>query len=241
MSKYSYGYKPSPKDERDFIYFSPTIQLPDSVDLRSQTSPVRDQGQLGSCTAFAIGTGMREFLQIKNKGKSSVLSPQFLYYEERRLEGTVNEDSGAYPRDGFKTLLKKGICLESKDKYNIYKFTKKPSLLAYVNALSYKIKAYHRLNTLQDIQTCLAGGYGVVIGFDVYESFESIGSDGLMPMPQPGEQLLGGHAVFVVGYRVDNNLIVKNSWGTGWRDAGFFYMPFNYVTSQNVSDIWTAV
>ncbi len=65
MPAHSFGYKPSKPDARDLLYraIAPRVAaLPPSVDLRSQCSPVRDQGQLGSCTGFAIAVGMREFL-----------------------------------------------------------------------------------------------------------------------------------------------------------------------------------
>jgi C1A family cysteine protease len=68
-----------------------------------------------------------------------------------------------------------------------------------------------------------------------------------MPMPAAGENVLGGHAVFCAGYQSDatvpggGSFIIKNSWGTGWGDAGYFYMPFAFVTPQNVTDAWTAV
>ena len=53
--------------------------------------------------------------------------------------------------------------------------------------------------------------------------------------------MVGGHAIAIVGY--DNqkrHLIVKNSFGTGWGDKGYFYMPYTYVTPELLMDIWTA-
>ena len=89
----------------------------------------------------------------------------------------------------------------------------------------------------------------MVLGFLVYDSFESdaVAKTGKVPMPAPGEKVLGGHAVFCVGYQTDSAvagggaLIVKNSWGTGWGDGGYFYLPYAFVTPKNVSDAWTAV
>jgi hypothetical protein len=44
---------------------------------------------------------------------------------------------------------------------------------------------------------CLAEGYPFVLGFTVYESFESdtVAQTGIVPMPRSGEQVLGGHCV----------------------------------------------
>ena len=72
MPKRGYGYLPDVPDNRDFMYQSvrpAQVALPPMVDLRQLCSPVRDQGQLGSCTGFAIAVGMREFLENKTTGQ----------------------------------------------------------------------------------------------------------------------------------------------------------------------------
>jgi C1A family cysteine protease len=251
--KHFYGYKQDPKDERDFKFMTArpaAAPLPASVDLRHLCSPVRDQGQLGSCTGFAIAVGMREFLEVKLGGKFTPMSPLFLYYEERKLEHSISQDAGANPRDGFKVLAKMGCAPESDDPYNIAVYTKAPAKKAVTDATQFKIASYHRLNNLADIQSCLAGGTGVVLGFKVYDSFESdsVAKTGNVPMPNTAtEKLLGGHAVFAAGYTTDSSwvgggfLIVKNSWSTGWGDKGYFYMPFDYVNKGLVTDAWTAL
>jgi C1A family cysteine protease len=252
MPNHSYGYVPDTKDANDLIYQSVrpmAAPLPPVVDLRHFCSAVRDQGQLGSCTGFAIAVGFREFLLNKLGVPFVPLSPLFLYYEERSREHTIPQDAGAMPRDGFKVLQKLGCATEKDDPYDITKFTQAPSKTALTNAAQFKIAAYHRLAHLADIQACLAAGNGVVLGFTVYDSFESdaVAKTGIMPMPAAGESILGGHAVFCVGYKTDSTaagggyLIVKNSWGVGWGDQGYFYMPFAYIQPKLVSDVWTGV
>ena len=81
-----------------------------------------------------------------------------------------------------------------------------------------------------------------MFGFTVYESFESqaVAQTGVMPMPQPNERKLGGHAVLAVGYdNTSRRMIVRNSWGAGWGQAGYFTMPYEYITGPNCSDFWT--
>ncbi len=252
MATHSYGYIPDVQDANDFSFAAVrpmAAPLPPMVDLRHMCSPVRDQGNLGSCTGFAIAVGMREFLLNKLGVPFVQLSPLFVYYEERLREHTVSQDAGAQPRDGFKVLAKMGCAPEADDAYDPKKFTVAPSKKALADALKYKIAAYHRLQGVPDIQACLAGGNGVVLGFLVYDSFESdaVAKTGKVPMPAPGEKVLGGHAVFCAGYQTDSSvagggaLIVKNSWGTGWGDGGYFYLPYAFVTAKNVSDAWTAV
>jgi C1A family cysteine protease len=244
MSKHSYGYLPDPKDERDFIYsIEAPVELPTEVDNRVYTTPVRDQGNLGSCTGFSMTVGLREFM-TKVEGKYTTrFSPLYLYYKERELEDSIDEDAGAYIRDGLKVLKNIGCCRESYWPYKVEEFKTKPSVTADQNCLErYKIKSYTRLNNLIQIKTALHNKQGVVLGFTVYDSFEEIGDDGIMPMPKWNERKLGGHAVFCVGYSDTNQwLIVKNSWGTEFGDKGYFYMPYEYVEKGfNVSDIWTA-
>lgn len=86
---------------------------------------------------------------------------------------------------------------------------------------------------------CLASGFPFVIGFTVYESFESdkVARTGVMPMPATREHVLGGHAVMAVGY--DDKLDrfrMRNSWGKGWGIKGYFTMPYAYLLDDNLSD-----
>lgn len=223
-------------DSRDKIYAPKAIVLPKTVDLRANCSPVDDQGQLGSCTGNAIA-GIVEYLDRK-AGKNLDVSRLFIYYEERVLIGTVNYDSGAYIRDGIKVLNKKGAPLESIWPYNINKFATKPNLLSYSDALKRTAGTYERVTNFAGVKNALARGFPVVIGFDVYESFYNIGSNGIMPYPNVNtEQLLGGHAVALVGYNDNTNrFIARNSWGTSWGDRGYFYMPYRVIQNANMSD-----
>jgi C1A family cysteine protease len=254
-ARHSFGWKPDPKDNRDYKYklYLPWKELPSKVDLRSQCSPVRDQGQLGSCTAFAMATGLREWMMWRNLGgEHTLMSPLFLYWQERNLEGTVFEDSGAYIRDGLKVLQQMGTCPEKDDPYDISRFTETPTPEMVQKAFPYKIASYESIpSTSLALQTALAQGDPVVMGMLVYSSFETqeVATTGIVPMPSRcpmTDKVLGGHAVFVVGYQTDSSwngggyFIVKNSWSKNWGDAGFFYLPFGYISSYRTSDLWTA-
>ena len=60
-------------------------------------------------------------------------------------------------------------------------------------------------------------------------------------MPSPNEKTVGGHAVMAVGYDdSQQRFIVRNSWGNGWGMAGYFTMPYAYLTQSSLSDdFWT--
>jgi C1A family cysteine protease len=50
------------------------------------------------------------------------------------------------------------------------------------------------------------------------------------------EQLLGGHAILLIGYD-DKTKVFKfqNSWGVGWGDKGYGYIPYDYVLDNNLA------
>lgn len=242
-----YSWVPDELDFRD-LKFSPhpeTInKLPPSIDLRKKFLIVRNQGEMGSCTANAMCVGL-DFTRIKEGLQPIIPSRLFLYYNERDMEGTPNEDSGAQIRDGMKSLATLGTCLEKNWIYNIKLLFKKPTPDLYTEALSHTLKAYKRLNNanIEELKSCLVEGFTFVFGFSVFESFESttVAKTGIVPYPSTSEHLLGGHAVLAVGY--DDNLqafIVRNSWGISWGDHGHFYLPYSYITNTSLADdFWT--
>ena len=236
-----YHWKKDLPDPRDFIYQPKLTATPSSVDLRSYCSPIEDQGAIGSCTGNAIA-GIVEYLSRRAR-KTTDVSRLFIYYEERVLEGTVNEDAGAYIRDGIKVVNKKGAPLESLWPYIENKVLVKPVQLAYTNALTRRALNYQRCLNFNAVRSAIAAGYPVVIGFTVYDSFEQgtwwlPNGTGLMPYPNTNiESILGGHAVCLVGYN-DNTrtFIARNSWGTSWGKSGYFYMPYQVIQDTNMSD-----
>ncbi len=240
-----YGWIPDLPDHRDVLFGAVRRipeKLPRKVDLRAHCSPVEDQGALGSCTANAL-VGMLEYLEIVHKVRYVDLSRLFVYYNERVIMHTVEEDSGAMLRDGIKTLVRQGVCLEKRWPYRIPRFAEKPPASCYKEALDRQVLSYQRILTLTEMKACLAEGFPFVFGFAVYESFESreVARTGVVPMPEYAERLLGGHAVLAVGYSdAKKRFIVRNSWGEKWGLRGYFTMPYAYLTSRDLSDdFWT--
>lgn len=238
----TYGWLPDIPDKRDLLYkaIRPVIRLPKKVDLRSGCSKIEDQGALGSCTAQALA-GNLEFLDNKPDSEYTDVSRLFIYYNERLLIDAVEYDSGAYLRDGIKTLKNHGACSESKWPYIIEKFDTKPPAACYREAKRRRIVSYHRITALPEMLTCLADGYPFVFGFSVYENFESdrVTRTGVVDMPKKTESLIGGHAVMAVGYeQAKKRFIVRNSWGDGWGIKGHCTMPFRYL-EELADDFWT--
>jgi len=242
-----YGWVPDLPDQRDHFYAAPLVNLgalPAMVDLRPRCpKEVYDQGQLGSCTANAIA-GAIEFDLMKEGTQVFTPSRLFIYYNERVMEGTVGSDSGAMIRDGVKSVNQQGDAPETEWQYDVTKFTVKPPPKVYTDAKKHRVVQYQRVpQILTQMKGCLASGYPFVFGFTVYESFESqaVATTGQVPMPAANEQTIGGHAVLAVGYDdSQQRFIVRNSWGDKWGMAGYFTMPYAYLTQSSLSDdFWT--
>lgn len=241
--KYKLGCIPDIRNHADEVVslVKPRI-FPPKVDLRLKMPAVYDQGQLGSCTANAAAA-VYEYELVKQGLLDWKPSRLMLYYLERELENSISSDSGAMMSDGIKALITTGVCDERIWPYHIAQFRVKPNATAYAQAKNphhHALKARRLAMTLQDIKASLIGGNPPCLGFAVYSSFYDIGSDGKMPLPQPGENLEGGHEVVVAGY--DDTIragIIRNSWGPDWGDKGYFYMPYSYMIDQMYAfDYW---
>jgi len=216
---------------------TPPAVIAAKVDLRPKMPPIYDQGNLGSCTANAL-CGAFAYSNAGFQG-----SRLFLYHNERMLEHDMPQDASALLHTGVKCLEKYGVCPESEWPYTITKFATKPPSLCYTDALKHVvISASNIQNDLPSMKIALATGHPFVVGISIYESFESlaVARTGLVPMPRATEQLLGGHAVLVCGYDDTKSMfIVRNSWGVGWGDKGYFYLPYAYLTNSTYSsDLW---
>jgi C1A family cysteine protease len=242
-----FGWVRDLPDNRDRYWLAPPLasaQLPPTVDLRPQCPPVYDQGQLGSCTANAIA-GAVQFDEIRS-GIAPTWTPSrlFIYYNERAAEGTVSWDSGAQLRDGIKVIGSLGVCPESDWPYDIAKFAEKPPAQAYDDAVHDRVGSYQRIaQSLVQLKTCVASRFTFIFGFTVFSSFESseVASTGVVPLPQPSETIIGGHAVVCVGYSdARQAFIIRNSWGTAWGESGYGFMPYAYLLDAGLAaDFWT--
>ena len=235
-----YGWNPDLPDQRDHAFaIAKPVPLPPVIDLRLQMPPVYNQGELGSCTANAIAAVLDFGRQHQGK---PFMSPSrlFVYFNERTMERTVSEDSGAQIRDGIKSVHKQGVCPESEWPYIVTKFADMPTAKCYADALKFQALLYSRVApSLNSMLQCLASGLPFVFGFTVYESFESeeVAKTGIIPMPGLKEQTVGGHAVAAVGYDLSKRMaLVRNSWGTDWGIGGYFWMPFDYISNPDLAD-----
>lgn len=258
----SFGWLPDCPDLRDYTRSHKDIlpllgapkPAPPLVDLRPYCPPVVDQGSLGSCTANAAA-GLLGYFQKRSFGKTDSASRLFIYKATRNLM-RAHGDTGAYIRTTMGSLALFGAPPEKYWGYNPASLDLEPPAFCYSFAQNYQALKYFRLDealkapseTLSNIRGTLSQGLPAMFGFSVYNSIRSVGADGRIPFPSPGESLLGGHAVLAVGY--DDSLkigsstgafIIRNSWGETWGNHGYGYLPYDYLLKELAMDWWALV
>lgn len=253
MASFYYGAKIDPFDPRDFVktYLSDQIaslqvRSTPCVDLRKYVDHVYNQGSMNSCTANAVCSAYGMNLTKQKDTKYVDPSRLFLYYITREREGTKDKDEGASLRTTLKSLNKAGVCKEIDWPYPSWwwpfgrSYNTKPDDWAYECAKGNTACEYDSLKQdLDQFRSCLKSEQPFIFSFTVYESFERISSNGQMPMPKSSEKQRGRHAVVAVGYDDRRrSIIALNSWGSGWGDKGYFYMPYDYILGSECGNFW---
>ena len=236
--------------------------LPPSVNLREWCSPVEDQGSLGSCTAHA-GVGIIEYYERKSFGRHIDASRLFLYKVTRNLM-KMKGDTGAFLRTTMGAMVLFGVPPEEYWLYNEgeKEFDQEPPAFCYAFAQNYQTVKYFRHDPpgtsgdtlLNKVKTYLASGHPAMFGFTVYSSIEQAEETGKIPYPSPKEKIEGGHAVAAVGYddkmKIKNKygkiettgaLLIRNSWGKGWGEGGYGWLPYEYVLKGLAEDFWSVL
>lgn len=237
-------------------------KLPAAVDLRPWASPVEDQGVLGSCTAQA-GAGVIEYYERKSFGRHVESSRLFLYKVTRNLMKTKG-DTGAYLRLTMGAMVLFGVPPEEYWPYTDAEegFDKEPPAFCYAFAQNYKTLLYYRHDpagvtraaVLDRLKTYLAAGHPAMFGFTVYSSVAQAETTGRIPVPFGRERIEGGHAVVAMGYdeamtianasggeAARGAFLIRNSWGKGWGEKGYGWLPYAYVLRGLAEDFWSVL
>jgi C1A family cysteine protease len=161
-------------------------------------------------------------------------------FEERKLEDTIDEDSGASLEDALFVLEKYGVMPSEDDPYTPDDFTTDPPVKDFDKSLRLNPNQVQKINPesiLADTLDALSNGHPVFFGFLVFEEMETseVAQTGNLPMPGPYSQELGGHAVNGIGYDpATQRILVLNQWGEDWGIPspedfkGCFWMPYDY-------------
>lgn len=175
------------------------------------------------------------------------------YYATRKIEGTTSSDSGATIRNTIKAAYTYGVCDETLWPYNVSKFATNPPSSVWAAMASHKVTSYHSISDgdLTTMKAALTAGFLVGYGFTVYTYFmtQDMATNAFLNLPGAGEKIEGGHAVCLCGYD-DNKVnpfnpsskgafLVRNSWGTDWGLAGYFWVSYDYIKNTSLSnDFW---
>jgi C1A family cysteine protease len=225
-----------------------TTPAPLTGSVQQYCPPVYNQLALGSCTANAF-CGAYDILSNRLQTKDAGWLPSRLwcYYFSRAMEHPNTPpsqipDDGANVADTEKYVEANGMCSEILWPYVISTFDATPTAAMLADAPNHKIKSYAviPLNGSQTaaIENTIAAGSPVLMAFLVYSSFESqhTATTGFVTMPLPGESILGGHEVVIVGYNHTTQIFtIMNSWGPQFGAKGFVYFPYAYIANSQLT------
>jgi C1A family cysteine protease len=195
--------------------------------MKNYVTPVRNQSSCGSCWAFAAAGALESYALIKNNlvGQDINLSEQVLVSCSGAGScggGSIGSASN-YIRD-------KGLPLEGCFPYTATNNTCGSACYAYQSD-TYRIQGWAYVATtsvsVEALKNALVTYGPLVTTMDVYADFFNYRS-GVYSYASGAYQ--GGHAILIVGYDDSAQCFkAKNSWGTGWGEAGYFRIAYSAV------------
>ena len=253
---------------KPILSMAPGAPLPEAppsiIDLRQWCSPIENQGALGSCSAHA-GMSIVEYFQIRRHNRHRNGSRLFVYKTTRNLMG-VTGDTGAWLRTVMGALRLCGVPHERFWPYTTAKpdFDKEPPAFVYSIAEDYEAIRYFAHDpwyrnvpgerVLNNVKRYLWAGIPSMFGFYGFRTFNYTDVKGGVPYPCPRESAIWAHAVAAVGYdddmKIKNTycgkqtkgaLLIRNSWGKGWGDKGYGWLPYDYVRNKLAIDFWSLI
>lgn len=218
--------------------------LPSSVSLEAYCPQAGDQGKYGTCVGFATAYSLRTILYVKAMREAGytadpnthLFSPSFVY-EQIKMEDDVNCSKGSYVRDALDLLQYTGVATL---KTLPYQCGATISTAAFNESAAFKILSYQKLFSVDALdlnikilltKKALSEGNPCLLGFKTAQSFKGRKTDIWKQQPDDADpsSINMGHAMCIVGYN-DNKyggaFRVLNSWGTGWGDKGFIWIPY---------------
>lgn len=176
-------------------------------------TPVKDQGQCGSCWAFSTTGGVEGANQVATGTLVSLAEQQLV--DCSKAEGNEGCNGGLMD-DGFEYIIKNGGIGAEAD----YKYTARDGTCKKVDSVV-SIKGYTDVKAKDEADLMSA----------LQKQPVSIAVDAQFGWQTYGGGILGNcifksldHGVLLVGYGTDNGTdywVVKNSWGASWGDSGY--------------------
>ena len=254
------GWKPDRGSNKDWPLSKklgePPLRFAKALSLDPAFFPaIRDQGELGSCTGFALRSAMAYLMRKRYPdklggewGKKWDLSPLAAYWLARKRDNSTDVDVGAYLRDVVDGARVEGIPTEEAWPYVVSRFRRKPSDKAFEvgkwhqadSLATYRCdEGTTRVQTVDRILQALEAGLPVVLGFTCFSNLNEADSNGYIPMPGRYDREEGGHAIVAFGADLPSrHLWGPNSWSEQWGDGGYWHLPFEYFLRGYADDAW---
>ena len=256
INNISFNYRKDPIDNRD--YKLKTILKESSskndilkssyeIDYTNEMSPVKNQGHLGSCVAFAVVSvkewqeqkehllEIKQGKKYKRKEKHFDYSEQWLYYKSKEIDCWPNEE-GTSIRYALKVLQKQGVPTENAWEYNP-SIKGKPKFWAKLISRWALAGKYFRINTPEELCDALRIYGPIPIGVLCFDEIFNVGNNGIVSYPRNPNDYIGGHAICITGFTNDNLFKFKNSWGVNWGENGYGYLSYKYI-KDFMLDAW---
>lgn len=208
------------------------VSLPASADLTAYAMPVGNQGAVGSCAAWSSDYAALGYWENKQGIAGGGLEPMYTYSQ---VTGGV--DNGSTIEGNLQIDVQQGIDNQSDYGQGNFDYRDMPTAAERAHAVNWMLSSYNDLTispsststvTQQSIETALAAGTPVVVGIPVYSNFFSITSANGGYYSGPSGSLAGYHAIAALGYNA-SGLVIENSWGTGWGNAGYATLSWAFV------------
>ncbi|MGO9951162.1 MAG: C1 family peptidase [Dissulfurispiraceae bacterium] len=206
-----------------------TGSAPSTLDWRNDggnyVTPIRDQGSCGSCWAFATTAALESQILITTaqSGVDINLSEQVML--SCSGDGSC---SGGYLYSASDYLVSTGLPAQSCYPYTATNGTCSNACTNWENT-AYKVASIAGIYpvTADTLKAAIAASGPIVVSMDVYSDFYAYTSG---VYSYVSGTLEGGHAILAVGYSdAGQYFIVKNSWGTGWGEAGYFNIAYSQI------------
>lgn len=218
---------------------APKPELPRSVDLSASLPRPGNQGQQGSCVAWAVSYGLRSLLATRSRGwvaDQHAFSPSYVFNQLSHAGSCW----GSSIVDALTLIQVQGVLPVDSFPYDSASCSAVPSPSQRQSASEYRISGFEKVPlAVAAFKKTLANGDPIVIAMWAGSTFQSVSDASVYSGPRGSNP--GGHAVLVVGYNDDLSAFrVLNSWGTGWGDGGYCWMSQSLIEGPEVFEAYKA-